>query len=98
MYFCHKTTDPPDKIFALLGMSTDDTIPADLLVDYGATWEEVFCSFIRTSLFSHASVTVWADHELAIIEAKSQPLGVMTSTRYEAAADRQSKYAGSSTV
>lgn len=35
MYYAHKATQRHDKVYALLGMSSDDASKANLLPDYG---------------------------------------------------------------
>ncbi|KAH6031783.1 hypothetical protein HBI83_022120 [Parastagonospora nodorum] len=41
MYSAHRTTHSHDKIYALLGMSTDDITRSGLLPDYSVPWEEL---------------------------------------------------------
>ncbi|KAH5748302.1 hypothetical protein HBI17_119900 [Parastagonospora nodorum] len=41
MYSTHSTTHSHDKIYALLGMSTDDITDTGLLPDYSVPWEEL---------------------------------------------------------
>src|SRR5258708_39417842 len=41
MYHTYKATELHDKVFALLGRSSDDPKPAGLLLDYKIPWERL---------------------------------------------------------
>jgi hypothetical protein len=42
MYYTHEATKLHDKVYALLGMSSDDARKANLLPNYDVLWEELF--------------------------------------------------------
>jgi hypothetical protein len=84
----HKATDPRDKVYALLGMSSDDHIPAGLLPNYDIEWKDLFHRLVN-SILDHqdeetgqASVKTWTNPELALIEGKGCVLGKVSSVAY----------------
>jgi len=82
MYHTRKATDRRDKVFALLGMSSDDPSvveAAGLLPDYEIVWEELFKRLIWFILGGQVSVRTWPDREMAIIQGKGCVLGVVSS-------------------
>jgi hypothetical protein len=42
MFYTRQATNPRDKVYALLGISSDDPSKAGLQPDYTITWEELF--------------------------------------------------------
>jgi hypothetical protein len=42
MFHTRQASDPRDKVYALLGMSSDDPIKASLRPDYKISWEKLF--------------------------------------------------------
>ncbi len=68
-----------DKVFALLGMSSDDPIAADLLPNYKNSWEELLEQLVRFLLGGQVSVKTWADTEMAVIKSKGCVLGQVSS-------------------
>jgi ankyrin repeat protein len=87
MYHTRKATVPLDKVYALLGMSSDDRSTAELKVDYEASWGEVFQKLIKFSLSEQISVSTWDGVEVAVIEAKSNVLGEVSTVREDATRD-----------
>ncbi|OCK83998.1 HET-domain-containing protein, partial [Lepidopterella palustris CBS 459.81] len=75
MYHTHKATDPRDKVFALLNMSSDDPRAAGLLPDYKASPEEIFQKLVRFVLGRQVSVKIWGNMEIAAIKSKGCILG-----------------------
>ncbi len=75
MYHTRKATDPLDKVYALLGMSSDDPSTAELEADYKAPWGEVFQKLIKFSLSDQISIRTWDSEEVAGIEAKCDDRG-----------------------
>lgn len=69
MYNRHEATERHDKIFALLGMSSDNPISAGLIPNYALRWSEVLRKIIVFLLGSDVSA------ESAIIEGKGYVLG-----------------------
>ncbi|KLU93047.1 hypothetical protein MAPG_11963, partial [Magnaporthiopsis poae ATCC 64411] len=87
MYHGHKATDRRDKVFALLGMSSD---AAGLSANYETLWEDVFHNLIHFCLSNTVSVSTWNKEEVAVVEAKGCVLGEITSAQEHATRnDRQ---------
>ncbi|KAI1428568.1 heterokaryon incompatibility protein-domain-containing protein [Xylaria sp. FL1777] len=79
MYHARKATNRLDKVYALLGMSSDDPSEAGLLVNYNTSWGEIFRKLVKFSLSDQVSVDTWDDEEVAIIEGKGYVLGEISS-------------------
>ncbi|KAM3435406.1 hypothetical protein MY4824_004872 [Beauveria thailandica] len=77
MFHNRKATDKRDKVYALLGMSSD--APTALLPDYKITWEDCFRRLIRHLVGEHVSIGTWEDREIAIIKSKAHVLGKVSS-------------------
>jgi hypothetical protein len=52
MFYTRKATVLLDKVYALLGMSSDDPSAVGLSADYGALWETVFRKLVTFSLLN----------------------------------------------
>ncbi|RYP29122.1 hypothetical protein DL767_006892 [Monosporascus sp. MG133] len=79
MYHTRKATNPLDKVYALLGMSSDDPKTAGLLANYTTSWEMVFRKLIQFSLSDQMSVDTWDDRAMAVIQGKGHILGKVSS-------------------
>ncbi|RYP20480.1 hypothetical protein DL767_009434 [Monosporascus sp. MG133] len=82
MYHTYEATERHDKVFALLGMSSDD--PSDvehagLSPDYGIPWGKLLKQLVRFFLGGQVSVYTWPNREMAIIEGKGYVLGKVSS-------------------
>ncbi|KAJ1323046.1 ankyrin repeat domain-containing protein 50 [Microdochium nivale] len=75
MFHTRKATVAIDKVYALLGMSSDDPTAASLSADYGASWETVFRKLVTFSLSNRMSVETWDGKEVAVISGKGSVLG-----------------------
>ena len=75
MFHTRKATVALDKVYALLGMSSDDPSAAGLSADYNSSWETVFRKLVIFSLSSQISVETWDKKEVAVIRGKSYILG-----------------------
>ncbi|CAF3618224.1 unnamed protein product [Fusarium graminearum] len=75
MYHTRKATERRDKVYALLGMSSDDPTTAGLSIDYTLPWSQVFESLIKYTLSHSLSVKTWDDKEIAVIRSKGLVLG-----------------------
>jgi hypothetical protein len=75
MFHTRKATVALDKVYALLGMSSDDPSAARLSADYGASWETVFRKLVAFSLSNQMSVETWDGKEVAVISGKGSVLG-----------------------
>ena len=81
LYHCRKATDPRDKIFALLGMSTGNPGAAGIVPDYEASWEDVIRKLVQFSLSHETAVTAWDTREAAVVRANGCVLGRISSTQ-----------------
>ncbi|KAK3338240.1 heterokaryon incompatibility protein-domain-containing protein [Neurospora tetraspora] len=91
MYRARKATKRCDKVYALLGMSSDNPTAAGLFADYNISWKQLFNKLIHFVLSELVSVNgLWDDKEIAIIEGKGCILGEVSSvTRNATWEDRQ---------
>ncbi|RYP41510.1 hypothetical protein DL767_001015 [Monosporascus sp. MG133] len=79
MYHSREATDRRDKVYALLGMSSDDHIPAGLSPDYGILWKDLFHRLVKFLIGEQASVETWEGKEIAVIKTKGCILGKVSS-------------------
>ncbi|EXM14283.1 hypothetical protein FoTM2_013554 [Fusarium oxysporum f. sp. vasinfectum] len=79
MYHNRKATDRRDKVYALLGMSSDDDIPDDLSPNYKILWKELFCRLVKFLLGEQATVETWEEKEIAVIRSKGCILGEVST-------------------
>ncbi|RDK38510.1 HET-domain-containing protein [Aspergillus phoenicis ATCC 13157] len=75
MYRNHKATVQHDKIYALLGLSTNS---AALIPNYQLAWHEVFKQLVE-NVFPECSVETWCGCDLAIIKGKGWVWGYVYS-------------------
>jgi ankyrin repeat protein len=75
MFQTRKATEHVDKVYALLGMSTDDPGEAGLLADYRVPWETVLRKLVTIFLSAQMSIQTWPDMEVVVIEGKGCVLG-----------------------
>jgi hypothetical protein len=75
MYHTHEATQRYDKVYALLGMSSDDLSKACLSPSYTVSWEELFQNLIKFLLYPEISVEVLGDKQTALIKGKGCILG-----------------------
>jgi hypothetical protein len=81
MYHNREASNRHDKVYALLGMSSDDPISADLLPDYAISWETLVERVVRFLLGGQVSVRSWAKKEMAIIKGQGCILGRVSSVQ-----------------
>ena len=79
MYHTRKASWRHDKVFALLGMSCDDPIAADLSPDYEISWGRLLEKLVRSLLGGQVIVKTWTEIEMAVIESKGYILGKVSS-------------------
>ncbi|KAL8399981.1 hypothetical protein RB594_000402 [Gaeumannomyces avenae] len=82
MYKDRKATDLRDKVYALLGMSSDDPDDPDaagLSASYAIPWRDVFRDAVHFCLSYQASVITWDGKEVAVVEADGRFLGQVIS-------------------
>ncbi|RYP40969.1 hypothetical protein DL767_001285 [Monosporascus sp. MG133] len=75
MYHARKATKSHDKVYALLGMCSDDLEAADLEPDYDLQWGTLMQRLVRFLLCEHVSVNTWDNKEVAVIKSKGCILG-----------------------
>lgn len=79
MYHTHEAGECRDKVFALLGMSSDDPNAAGLSPDYEILPEKLFQRLVSFILGGQVSVKAWGDMEMAVIKSKGCILGRVSS-------------------
>ncbi|KAH9211013.1 heterokaryon incompatibility protein-domain-containing protein [Leptodontidium sp. 2 PMI_412] len=84
MFHTRKASDVRDKVYALLGMSSDDPGKAGLQPDYNISWEELFQQLVKFVLGKDVSVET--SSQRAVIKIKGCILGLVSSVRRD---DRQ---------
>jgi ankyrin repeat protein len=87
MYNTHEATKRHDKVYALLGMSSDDLSKVGLLPDYGVPWEELLQRLAKFLLPEKIYVETWRDREIAAFKSKGCVLGKVTSVQSNMARD-----------
>ncbi|KAF9775393.1 hypothetical protein IL306_006504 [Fusarium sp. DS 682] len=89
LYHTRKATKNHDKVYALLGMSSDPSV-AGLSVNYDMPWEQLFQKLVNFFVSEYVSVDTWADKEIAVIKGKGCILGEVSSVeRDTASGDRE---------
>ena len=81
MYHTHEATELRDKIFALLGMSSDDLSKTGLLPNYEVPWEELFHHLVKFLLYDKISVETLGHEQIVLIESKGCILGEISSVQ-----------------
>jgi hypothetical protein len=87
MYHTHEATLRSDKVYALLGMSSDDLSNANLSPDYKVPWKELFETLTRFLLCKEIFVEASPDKEIAVIKSKGRILGEVSSVPSDIARD-----------
>jgi hypothetical protein len=85
MFHTREASDPRDKVYALLGMSSDDPGKVGLRPNYEISWKELFQQLVKFVLGKDVSVETF-DHGQAVIKIKGCMLGQVSSVR---SGDRQ---------
>ncbi|KFA51961.1 hypothetical protein S40293_09494 [Stachybotrys chartarum IBT 40293] len=73
MYHNRQATDRRDKVYALLGMSSD--VSVGLSPDYDISWKDLFYRLVKSLVGAQASVETWEEREIAVITANGCILG-----------------------
>ncbi|KAL7944142.1 heterokaryon incompatibility domain-containing protein [Trichoderma barbatum] len=92
MYHAHEATERHDKIFALLGMSSDNPTTSGLLPNYKTPWDELMARLVKFILGERVFVTSWIEQQTAVIFAKGCVIGIASSVQTahdDARGDRQ---------
>jgi hypothetical protein len=78
MYNTHQATYRHDKIYALLGMASDDVHGAGLSPDYSVPWETLQRRLFHFLLNENISVKTWPDREEVEIKGQGCVIGHVT--------------------
>ncbi|KAK8057882.1 hypothetical protein PG996_011819, partial [Apiospora saccharicola] len=81
MYHDRDATNPRDKVYALLGMCSDDEIPDGLCPDYSIEWRTLFHRLIQYLVGKQASAETWHGKQVAVIRSKFIILGKVSSVQ-----------------
>ncbi|KJK61508.1 Heterokaryon incompatibility protein HET [Aspergillus parasiticus SU-1] len=71
MYHTREATKKHDKVYALLGMSSESANKADLLPNYQLSWDILFKRVITSILPEVHSVETWPDREIAVFQGNA---------------------------
>ncbi|RDW77156.1 hypothetical protein BP6252_05209 [Coleophoma cylindrospora] len=85
MFRTHQASEPQDKVYALLGMSSDgmnsdDMSKPNLLPDYSVPYEELLNRLVQFVLSDKVHVETQKDREVAVIKGKGCILGSILYT------------------
>jgi hypothetical protein len=61
MFHTYEATESVDKVYALLGMSSDDPISRGLVPNYSLLWENLFEDLVKFILSKQVYVKAWTD-------------------------------------
>ncbi|RFU26745.1 hypothetical protein B7463_g9592, partial [Scytalidium lignicola] len=89
MYHTHEATKRHDKVYALLGMSSDDLSETSLLPNYGVPWEELLQRLVKFLLCNEILVETWDDKEIAVIQSKGCILGKVSLVQNDISLDNR---------
>jgi hypothetical protein len=76
-YHTHGATQRHDKVYALLGMSSDDLSKADLSLNYEISWEELLQWLVNYLFPGRISVETWGSKEIAVINTGGYILSIV---------------------
>jgi hypothetical protein len=74
MYHTHKAAIPHDKVYALLGMCSDDIGESGLAPNY-EPWEDLMRRLVKFILSDHVAVFSTTNEEMVIIKSKACVIG-----------------------
>ncbi|KAF2187518.1 HET-domain-containing protein [Zopfia rhizophila CBS 207.26] len=83
MFHTHEAYDRRDKVYALLGMSSDNPSAAGLSPDYKIPWNQLFQYLVKYLLCQQVSVETCDDRETAVIKSKGCILGQVSSVKQD---------------
>ncbi|KAH0431144.1 hypothetical protein CcaCcLH18_07322 [Colletotrichum camelliae] len=81
MHHIRDATDRRDKIYALLGMSTNK--PTGLVPNYQMSWKDLFPHLVKSILPEYSSVATIDAHETALIKIRGCVIGTVNDVRRE---------------
>ncbi|KAK4446269.1 heterokaryon incompatibility protein-domain-containing protein [Podospora aff. communis PSN243] len=81
LYHHREATYRRDKIYALLGMSSDMPSSRGLVPDYTVSWKSVLRQVVITLFGNKVGVLTWEGEEVAIIQGRCRLLGKVTAVK-----------------
>jgi hypothetical protein len=84
MYHARQATDCRDKVYALLGMSSDNYHSSELSPNYDIQWGTLFQQVIKLIVSDRLLISTWQDKEVAIINSKCCIIGQVSSVEGDA--------------
>lgn len=78
MFHDREATVPQDKIYALLGISSDAMSQSGILPDYSVTRGQLFQSMVEFVMSDKISVECQNDKEVAVVKARGNVLGYIS--------------------
>jgi tetratricopeptide (TPR) repeat protein len=81
MYHNRQASERHDKIYALLGMSSDDPGAAGILPNYDVSWKDLFLQVVHVLVGEQASVETWDEREIAVIKSQGCIIGHVSSVK-----------------
>lgn len=85
MYHTWEAADRCDKVYALLGMSSNYPGADSLFPDYAISWKALLQQVVKFVLSKQVSVMTWDDEEMAVIKSKGCVLGKVFSVESDLA-------------
>ncbi|KAK3348909.1 heterokaryon incompatibility protein-domain-containing protein [Lasiosphaeria hispida] len=73
-----------DKVFSLLGMSSDDWLPDGLLPNYEQPWEDLLQRLVRYLIGDQVSVETWPDTEMVVVRGVGRILAAISDISFVA--------------
>jgi hypothetical protein len=90
MYHTRNATKHHDKVYALLGMSSDDLSNTGLLPDYKISWEDLLKRLVWYLLSEQIAMETWGgDREFIVIKSKGCILGKVVSVEANTGRDKR---------
>ena len=81
MFENHEATDKRDKIYALLGLSSDNALTPDLRPDYTKSWSTLFKQVASHVLGSTAVISVVERKSQAVVSESGCALGIVAKCK-----------------
>ncbi|KAF4624545.1 hypothetical protein G7Y89_g13625 [Cudoniella acicularis] len=85
MYHTREATKRHDKVYALVGMSSDDPHTAGLTPDYSVPWKTLLQRLIQYVLSKEAFVETWNERQIAVIKGKGCVFGRVAAVENDSA-------------
>jgi hypothetical protein len=85
IYYTRKATKRHDKVYALLGMSSNNPSTANLSPNYAVPWKTLLQRLIEFILFKEVSIETRDKREIAVIKSKGYILGQVSSVESNSA-------------